>query len=374
MKKILLMMTTFMLIGFTGCSNFVDTNKMEMSAESKSNEQIAKEYIEKSIKIDAICNSREVCSSEYPSFIYDVCIVDEDDNQLSFSDFSEEEKKAFYESWVKSEENELLKKLEENSDLAEMLAFENMAFEITEENVSRAILSKPDVFFKRYQNNLQALLKKNAARSSKSGDKTITNDCNVASSVKKMHENYKKGRILVCSDTSSSSGSSFIGHASMMHSSRWDDSWNTNALGKATVTSYPKNNSSDWEGKTDGVQYEPIGLWAGDSDGSSQKVTIYNVGKSKWVWDWADSHYKFTDAPVSDYNAAADFAVSQIGKSYNWNFLDKNNENSYYCSSLCYKSWYKQSSSYDISMGFIASPANIASSHNTRSVCSYKNY
>lgn len=72
-------------------------------------------------------------------------------------------------------------------------------------------------------------------------------------------------------DTSSSSSSSgsYTGHASLMNGSSWQTSWKKDGLLKATITSSPKEKSAQWIGKIDGVQYEPIGYWAGTSDGSA---------------------------------------------------------------------------------------------------------
>ncbi len=372
MKKIRNVVLATSLMMLMGCKNALDIDASNQGTEKPSNASIAAKYIENSEKIDRMCYARNL-DAAYPEILYSLYIVDENDNELSFSSFTDEEKEAFYSFWKETEVNNLVEKLDENSSLAEMLLVENKAFEMTEENASRSLMENPEAFFERYQKNLQKVLPTDTFRAA-NGNMTITKDCYVTSSVNKMHANYKKGRLLVCTDSSSSSGSSFVGHASIMHNKKWEDSWNTNALGRATVTSYPKDKNAKWEGKTDGVQYEPIGIWAGNSSGSSKNVSIYNVGHGKWVWNWAKSHYEFENAPDTAYEAAADFAISQIGKGYNWNFGDKDMESKYYCSSLCYKAWRKQSSKYDVSMGFIASPANIASSHNTKSICSYSNY
>ena len=58
--------------------------------------------------------------------------------------------------------------------------------------------------------------------SSKENPNEITSDCLIPNSVNILKNEYKIGRILVCTDTSSSSASSFIGHCSMMCYSDWN--------------------------------------------------------------------------------------------------------------------------------------------------------
>lgn len=40
--------------------------------------------------------------------------------------------------------------------------------------------------------------------------------------------------------------------------------------------------------------------------------------------------------------AAARYAEHQVGKPYNWNFLNRNTVDSFYCSQLCWRSWLEQ--------------------------------
>lgn len=371
-KTVNVMMLTATVLLLNGCSNLVDSDEVKTNGDNV--QQVATTYFENSIKMDSMKHRRSAEVDDYPACLYELDIVDEYDNKISFGELSESDKQSLYVFWKESEVDVLIEKMNDDPSLVDMLSIENQAFAMTENSTPRSLMQNPEVFFSKYQKNLQKILLKNDSRSAKGKNTTITVDCNVESSVNKMHQYYKKGRLMVCTDTTSSSGSSFVGHASIMRSSEWHESWNKNALGRATVTSYPKDKNAMWPDKTDGVQYEPIGIWTGNSGGSSRHVTIYDVGHSKWVWNWFKSHYEFKNAPTSAYNAAADFAISQIGKKYNWNFMGKDIESSYYCSSLCYKSWRKQSSDYDVSWGFIASPSDIATSHNTRAVCSYSNW
>lgn len=171
----------------------------------------------------------------------------------------------------------------------------------------------------------------------------------------------------------SSSASSFIGHTSMMAFDSWGSDWDSNGLAKMTVTAYAKDANAQWEGKTDGVQYEPIGLWAGNSESSVNKVRVFRVQNVKWVWNWFRSGFRYTPASDADYNKAVGYAYDQIGKPYNWSFI-KYLDSSFYCSSLVYKSWNNVSSGYNMSsILFFVTPAEIAFSNKTVCLASFSN-
>lgn len=368
----------FLLFGvgimFAGCSSNVDYDNaiLDLELSEKSTNEIAAEYVQNQLKMDFMCSSRDLKNEEYPPMLYDLSIVDDDGNELFFADFSDELKKDFYSIWKDVEVNTLVLKLEENPPVQEMLKLENKAFELTEQNCSRRVCNNPEAFIAKYAENMELLLNKSKARNVVTGGE-ITKDCLVQDSVNKFKANYKKGRVVVSPDSSSASSAFATGHASMMCESVWNTSWNINGLGKATITAFPINNGSTWEGKIDGVQYEPIGMWAGNSSGSSEHTSIYNVGRSTFVWNWFKSYYAFSNASDEDYNNAADYAIANERKPYNWNFGLKDREDKFYCSQLCYKAWKKQSKDYDISMGLIASPANIVTSHNVSLVAAYSN-
>ena len=113
-----------------------------------------------------------------------------------------------------------------------------------------------------------------------------------------------KGYALVTKDGSSKgSSSSFIGHAGLVYKS------------DSTVESSPHEGgvyigkSEDW-----------VGL---DSNGQRKKRTLYIL----------ECLY------TSDPSPAADYAYSQIGKPYNWNFFDRETTDSFYCSQLVWRSY-----------------------------------
>ena len=313
-------------------------------SEKKSYSQIAMESIENSFLMDGIINSRAVNENKYPQFFEDIYIEDLNGNKVSFGDLPEDQKELFYTTWKSKTFEILVEKMSENESLAEMIDTENTAFNKTLDECERSLLPvTAKSFVSKYSKNIQKMTKiHDLSRGVRSG-KQITKDCLVPSSVEKFRSNYKKGRVLVCTDTSSSSGSSFVGHSSLMARQDWNSAWDLDGMAMVAVTSYPKDQNAQWAGKTDGVQYEPLGIWAGNSEGSSRNVGIYNVRKQKWIWTFIFFHFEYEDAPDGDYYAAADYAIDQIGKGYNWNFMDKNNEDTFYCSSLVYKAWYRLS-------------------------------
>ncbi len=73
------------------------------------------------------------------------------------------------------------------------------------------------------------------------------------------------------------------------------------------------------------------------------------------------------NATTSQYSKAADYAESQVGKPYNWNFFDKDTEEKFYCSQLVWKAWLDAGINCEpgsIPNGIIA-PADLVNSKNT---------
>ncbi|MCV9948929.1 YiiX/YebB-like N1pC/P60 family cysteine hydrolase [Paenibacillus sp. BT-177] len=71
-------------------------------------------------------------------------------------------------------------------------------------------------------------------------------------------------------------------------------------------------------------------------------------------------------ASGSQYRAAAQYAANQIGKPYNWNFVNPWTEAKFYCSQLVWKAWKTQGIDVDyITIDPIVTPMEIAKSGNT---------
>lgn len=208
------------------------------------------------------------------------------------------------------------------------------------------------------------------------GPGEISSDCLVSNSIEIIKNNYQKGRILVCTDSDVGLDDKiYIGHASIMSESLWNEKYETNGLEKCMFTSTPNSETaSKWEGKTDGVQFEPIGYWAGNSESSANNVKILKVRNKIWVWDWFNSHFSYPDASESEGSNAVDSVKCDEGKKYNWNFCWKWDTNSYYCSQLVWKAWSNVSNAYDLSWSlFWVSPSDLVCSEKTVEIASFKN-
>ncbi|WP_374723721.1 YiiX/YebB-like N1pC/P60 family cysteine hydrolase [Calidifontibacillus erzurumensis] len=71
-------------------------------------------------------------------------------------------------------------------------------------------------------------------------------------------------------------------------------------------------------------------------------------------------------ATTTKYKGAATYAANQIGKDYNWNFVNPWTEDSFYCSQLVWKAWKSQGIDVDyITIDPIVTPMEIAKSKNT---------
>lgn len=380
MKKIIF--SVAFLCVFIGCRNNISINSYEQSEP----ETVAEAYISKIISVDSMF-SRSVKTDLYPDFLYEMEIEDEEGNKIEFSEFSEEEKNIFFEDWKKDYTEELTKKFVEDTDLAEMVEIENQAFKETVESISgnRAIKSQNlEDFFNIYEKKLSKIankVEKNRSSSSSSSSNSsneITSDCLVKSSVERFKANYEKGNFLVCKDSSSSSGSSssYIGHSSMMYKDKWEVDWNTDGLGKATITSSPKNKSAQWPGKIDGVQYEPIGYWAGNASGSANSVSIYKPQGTKKIWCVFFTYGKIYKIGAKEREKAVQNATKHLGKEYTYTYMAKWRMDKFYCSQLVWRSWYDVNSVYDLSIGkWIpwVSPLDLACSQNSIHLVSYKN-
>ena len=153
----------------------------------------------------------------------------------------------------------------------------------------------------------------------------------------------KRNDVSVCSTTLGTYGdilvslvidsgsAGFAGHAAIVSDSRYE-----------TIESYAKS-------------FSPI-----DKDG----VQIYDN-------DWGSRSGSLLVRPYNatsdDYSEAVEFAETKIGLPYNWNFLDKNATDKYYCSQLVWQAWLDaviNIESGSIPNAIIA-PADLVNSSNT---------
>lgn len=140
------------------------------------------------------------------------------------------------------------------------------------------------------------------------------------------------GDILINPNSSSSTTSSFIGHAAIV-----------SMKNEITIESFPRDRSP-----------------------------IHRDGVQRYDNRWRNYHgvllYQPKNAGTVEYKRAAGFAEKQIGKPYNWKFFEKNRKDAYYCSQLVWQAWL--SAGIDIEKGSIPNgviaPMDIATSGNVQ--------
>lgn len=368
MKKVCLTMLVLSSL-LVGCNQQLNIDDYISDVEQNSTKSVAEQYVSNLLVQEKLLTSanRSISTTELDMF-NEMEIEDEKGNMITFADLSEGDKILFVNDWYNETVDLLQKKMSVDASIAEMLTIENKAFSSTMNEVNRSIFPcTVESFIDSYSKNLTKLLKEsnNARATAKKGEITSDTPMN-AYSLGIIKSNWKKGRLLVCKDTNSSSASFYLGHASMMYHT-WSPEMERDPTTKATYTSSPIDNSAQWQGKTDGVQEEPIGYWVGLGEACAKKVSILNVRSSKWSWGW-----KYTAASDSDYLKAAEEINDYDGIQYGIP-INKHSTKKIYCSQLCYLAWEDVAEKYKIDSGLFVKPADLISSRNTTVEASINN-
>lgn len=381
MKKVFFITLLALLLNACNQSNFLtdeDISEIDFSSASTSY-SIAENYYQNKIKLDQMTTERNVSSSSFPSFLYDLDIEDKEGNPVSFSELSDNEKSIFFSVWKKESIQQLAEKLSSDTDAAKATYINNQLFNSTLLELNRSVASIDiSTFLKKLSQKRKAYANTISQQRSSSGSSSltgkITEDCYNPVNAQVLSNCYRPGRILVTADASNISSSDVgLGHASLVGNIDITKIEKLNGTTSFSISSYPKDVKPDWDGKTNGVQYEPLGLWAGNKEGAIRNVRLYDMQKNKWVWDWFNSGYKKFDAPIQDYYTAANYAESKLGKPYFLNPI-KDNEDSFYCSQLVWKSWRQIDRNYDMSCGFAITPEDIINAAHTKRVTAFTNY
>lgn len=168
--------------------------------------------------------------------------------------------------------------------------------------------------------------------------------------------------------SSSSSNAQYAGHAAIMIYKEWNSNWDNDYLSKISVSAWGKGGPSWKDKEDDKVQKEPLGYWIGKEHGCPAEVTIVQMRRKRWVWNWLKSGIRFYNASTDDTTEAVNNAIGWIGRDYGYASLIlgisgsviidptlyttamcfKNSEKQFYCSQLVWRSWYKVSSEFDI--------------------------
>lgn len=347
-------------------------NNIDEGADFDSVETVALTYVANMFESMNVLNPRNSFENSEEDFFSNMDIEDEYGNKICFSDLSPFEKELLKLDLTEGYVDDLTKQLEEDNGLLELIQIENEAFKNAIRSSRNKNLSQED-FIIRLMSEFERLSVKKESRNSSGKLKDIERDKINTSSVQKLKSVYKKGRVLVSKDSSTSS--SGFGHASIMNYDKWNPAWENNMILKCTMTSSPIEKGGNWDGKFDGVQEEPIGAWCGTSEGSAKTVSILDVGKSKFVWKGVNSYWSFTNASNNDYTKAANNASDKEGRPYSelYEMINKKNTDSYYCSQLVWRAWYDVSNEYDLSTTFFVLPSHLITSKNSRLVTSYSN-
>ena len=380
MKKQLKIFATLLIICslFSSCGNiWLLNNKIESNDYSELSD--SEVYIKMLFARDELCSTRSAKVYDYPDFFYEMEIVDKNGNKILFSDLSSEEKEFFVQIWKEKISENMEEKTKVQKEVVDEFRKENIAFlNALDSTDSRMAIHKKDIskVFAQYQSNLEKIRNERTARSLTERS-TVTNNYLNPNSIEVFKNNYKRGRILITLDSSSSSSAYGLGHASLMdyendYRIKNPNYEKINTLESWSISSYPQTISCTWEGQRNGVQFEPLGLWAGESEGGCSSVYIYDMQKIVWVWDWFRSGYRPFPADENDYNRAADYAENSMGIGYG--IISKESRSLIYCSALVWQSWRYLDRSYDMSAGFQVTPLEIANSMQTQLIAAYSNH
>lgn len=404
-KTIILVFGILMLIS---CQNQVILENQNNDAES-----LATQYFNMQLGWENLSCKRSVYSTEqYPEFLNKVEMHDENGNKVVFSELTEEQKKIFFDTWKQYNIEHMTKVIEENENVKKIVEIENEIFYDIANQHGRNIESEKDVnkFYEKYQKAREKYYKdmistefKNQRSSSSSSDsQNVIPDDKVLSSASCdiFRNNYGKGRVLICSDSSSESGSSsaFLGHAALMHKNEIKEDEILYSSSQYSVSAWPNDGkTTTWSGKINGVQYEPLGYWAGNYSGAANNVDIYEMNRISWEVGILTFLLGFPiavhrDASPDEANRAVEFALERVEvnktrRLYPYNVVNtivqvasgnpiqsKWQDSTCYCSQFVWRSWCAANIGFDFSGAnpWIL-PVDFQLTSQTKKIASYKN-
>ena len=404
-KTIILVFGILMLIS---CQNQVILENQNIDAES-----LATQYFNMQLGWENLSCKRSVYSTEqYPEFLNKVEMHDENGNKVVFSELTEEQKKIFFDTWKQYNIEHMTKVIEENENVKKIVEIENEIFYDTANQHGRNIESEKDVnkFYEKYQKAREKYYKKiisaevkKQRSSSSSGttqNKIPDKGALVSTSYNILKNTYKKGRVLICSDSSSDSGSSsaFMGHAALMHRDTLLSDEEVNSSTQYTISAWTNDGKkTTWSDKINGIQYEPLGYWAGNYTGAANNVEIYEMNRISWEVGILTFLLGFPiavhrDASPDEANRAVAFALGRLNENmasgkypYNLGGLigeilsatpiqSKWHDYTCYCSQFVWRSWCAANIGFDFSGAnpWIL-PVDFQLTSQTKKVGSYKN-
>jgi len=330
-------------------------------------------------------SARSLESSEGPKTPYEyfasLDVVDMDGNPISFVSFSEDEKEVFLKAWVEDQAEGIAENMDGDSGALEELRSQNDALEAAVDSASRS--SGADGFsdfLNEYRSiylaeNARRIESARSARDSRVSSSRSIDSLNPAS-VATLKSVYARGRVLINTDSSSSSGI-YLGHAGMFSEPTWGVNWGIDGNGTVDISiSSWAEDYAWWAGKTDGVQKEPLGAWASTDNKAPDSVKVYKVGNKSWYVDLTGYHSSFSTASTSRCADAVGQAEDELGDPYEYILANKWSTSSFYCSSIVWRAWYDVDSKYDLDSNWWdtwVSPADIANCEDVKRVASFNN-
>lgn len=401
MKKIGFM--CFLLLGilFASCSQISD-DVSNLENRNETTKEIAQKYVKYKNVWGNFEKGRSATAEQvnvYPDFLFNIELYDENGNPIKFEDFSDEQKEQFYLAWQEEEVNHCVEVLEDNEELQKQVLLDNIAIEEALKTAERNAFvdNSYSLFLKKYLDVRKELLEKNSdslnlARGSSSSYGEITSDCLNKRSLNKLRSIYRQGLVLYTADAAGSSTSYFSGHAAITKEDKWNTNWDKDGLSTISYSAWGDSKPT-WKDKSNGVQEEPIGFWAGTAESSANHVCVMQmcypkvVVKFKWIFPYLTIDY--FAAPKSDAERAVNFAEKQKGKPYDiaeditvtlidtsliGSNIVKWKTDNFYCSQLVWRSWVSVSPKYDFSgLRPLVLPADFELAPNTKILTTYYN-
>ncbi|MBR1639890.1 MAG: hypothetical protein IJ688_10940 [Treponema sp.] len=396
-------LVSFLVVGwyFTACNSGFNEKIGDIKEADNDARKVATDFIMNNYNWISVTSGRNAIEDDDVRKMMDsIKMYDEDTEiEFSFSELDYQKQYKLFEAYQQYEIDCLTETLEEDENLLQIMNIDNIAMEDALSTINRSVVLKQSealctAYYLNKRNELANKLNKDFSRSSSSGnnkkeENTIkASDIN-ATTAMYLKDNYKRGRILVCNDPSSSSSSTGLGHAAIMVKEFWQKNGTYDGYSQCSISAWPDDGKTAWwDNKIDGVQYEPLAYWAGKASSSANRVYVrqmkYKTMRVKWNGIIPNIKVISIDASDSDGNKAAAYAISKLGKHYNAMLnaplsvasagMAKYYTGTFYCSQLVWHSWLSVGVKYDVcGLSPVVFPEHFRNSAYTRSVIDYQN-